>query len=419
MSTMHLMIESLSARFGFDAEEALRHLEGEQVAKVKLIPMLDGAKVKRAATSYLLYSNELRPQLQSSHPDKKVTELAKLIGASWKALPAEEKEKYESLAAADKVRYQEELSRAEMVPEPKKARKSRKKAPPRPTLAAPAPPSSPASPAPTPALPEPKPKPKAKVSPKAGSILKTVLPYCGKTIEGACDAIRKNHGLYTQCTMPRLGGETLCKTCHRHLQKKGFLAYGTVEGREEMLAEKGLTATRYAAVMRKLNISRAKAEFAAEELGWTIPEQEFVEEKPKGRGRPKKASMDPTVSSSDDSASDAEAPKAPKKKAGRPKGSKKKVVSSAKDGDDLISALLAAAEEREASEDSDPSPEDVAAFLPDEELSPEAQVDVVSLEVDGVAYWRGKDGTLYDPETEEVVGKWDEESNKVLPLPIA
>jgi len=401
MSDMHSIIASLSSRFGFDYAEALRHLESENASRARLIPMLNGAKVKRAATSYLLYSNEQRPKLQAANPDTPVTELAKQLGASWKALSAAERAKYEELAAADKLRYEGELSRAEMVPDPK-ARKPRKKANPPPTLAAPT------SPAP--------PKPKAKASPKGGAILKTVLPYCGGTLEGACCAIRKNHGLYTQCTMPRLGGETLCKTCHAQLQKKGALPYGTIEGRDEMLSEKNLVAVRYASVMRKLGIGREQAEAAAAALGWTIPEEEFEEAKPKARGRPRRQAMDPTVSSSEEEAPEADAkPKAQKKKkAGRPKGTKEKVVSSAAEGDDLISALLAQAEEREGS-----GPEDVAAFLPDDELSPEAQVEVVALEVDGVSYWRGKDGTLYDPETEEVVGTWDAKQNKVLALPIS
>ena len=109
------------------------------------------------------------------------------------------------------------------------------------------------------------------------------------------------------------------------------------------------------------------------------------------------------------------APAKKKKKAGRPKGNKKEVVSSAADGDDLISALLAQAEARDASEAS--SGEDVAAFIP-EDAEDEEQEDVVAFESDGVQYWRGKDGTLYDPETQEAVGKWNESSSSVEPLPI-
>tara|TARA_B000000557_G_scaffold263660_1_gene266997 strand:+ start:252 stop:1472 length:1221 start_codon:yes stop_codon:yes gene_type:complete len=405
---------TLASRYGFDVEDARRHLSTLSTSRVKMIPMLDGKKVKRAATSYLLYSNAERPALQSANPSLRVTDLAKLLGASWKALAPAEKQKYEALAAADKARYEDELSRAEMVPEPGKKSRQPSAPAPRPALAEPSS-TDDAPPAPTLSLPDPPAKAKA----KAGSLLKTVLPYCGQTLAGSCQAIRKNHGLYTQCTMPRLGGETLCKTCHAQLQKRGSLAYGVIESRQDMLSEKRLVATRYATVMRKLNISREKAEAAAASLGWTIPEQEFVEEQTKARGRPKKSSVDPTVSSSDESAPESEEqPKAQKKKkkAGRPKGNKKEVVSSAADGDDLISALIAQAEARDASEAS--SGEDVAAFIP-EDAEEEEHEDVVAFEWDGVQYWRGKDGTLYDPETQEAVGKWNESSSSVEPLPMA
>ena len=133
--------------------------------------------------------------------------------------------------------------------------------------------------------------------------------------------MRKNHGLYTQCTMPRLGGESLCRTCKRTMDTKGELPYGLIADRSATVESRGLKVTRYATVMRKLNITQAAAVAAARELGWTIPESEFEEEAPKARGRPKKkAPLDPTVESTEsDSSGDEGKKKSPKKK-GRRRG---------------------------------------------------------------------------------------------------
>ena len=386
MSTMHSMVRSLADRYGFDAEEACRYLELEK-PKAKKVAMVDGKKVKRACSAYLFYTTATRPGLQKAHPDKKMPELSKMMGASWKTLSAEDKKPYEEQALADKERYMEEMSRAEMVAEaPKKRGKKKEAVEAAPTLKLP----EEAADAPKPE--EDAPKPKKKPVAKAGAMVKTVLPYCGQVLEGACEAIRKNHGLFTQCTMPRLGGETLCKTCCNQLQTKGALAYGTVSGRAEMLGEKGIVVTKYAGVMRKLNISRAQAEEAAGALGWTIAEEEFVEDKPKGRGRPKKARQDPSVSSTDESGSDAEAAEKPKPKKKKAKKKTGKVVSSAQDGEDLITTLLKQAEEREEREAEDEEPLQVEKF-----------------EFDGVEYLRSADGAVFDVETQEPVGRWDDD----------
>ena len=76
------VLMTLASRYGFDVEDARRHLSTLSTSRVKMIPMLDGKKVKRAATSYLLYSNAERPALQSANPSLRVTDLAKLLGAS-------------------------------------------------------------------------------------------------------------------------------------------------------------------------------------------------------------------------------------------------------------------------------------------------------------------------------------------------
>ena len=117
-----------------------------------------------------------------------------------------------------------------------------------------------------------------------------------------------------------------------------------------------------------------------------------MEDKPKGRGRPKKARQDPSVSSTDESGSDAEAAEKPKPKKKKAKKKTGKVVSSAQDGEDLITTLLKQAEEREEREAEDEEPLQVEKF-----------------EFDGVEYLRSADGAVFDVETQEPVGRWDDD----------
>lgn len=62
---------------------------------------------KRSLSSYLLFSNEARKSMDQSN----VTESSKLIAEKWKALTAEEKQKYEN--KAKELRQQYEVAKAE------------------------------------------------------------------------------------------------------------------------------------------------------------------------------------------------------------------------------------------------------------------------------------------------------------------
>ena len=401
MSEMHAMVTTLSEKFGFNLEEAFRALEldapvAAAAPKAKMVAMLNGQKVKRAQSSYMAYCAGVREQFKAENPDAKVTELAKLMGAAWKALDADGRAEYEALAEADKQRYADEMARAEMVPEQKKQRKTKAatEAPPTPVLK---PAEAEVEPAPTLTLPPPAEAPKAPKAPKA----KIPLPYCGETVEGNCLAIRKNYGLYTQCTMGRVGGEQLCKTC---LKKKEALPYGLLPERATMLETLGVEPVRYCEVMEKMGISREQAEAAAAALGWAIPEKEFepAEKKKKGR-KPKKAKAPAAVESTDDDEP------APTKGAGRPKKDTR-VVSSAATGDDLITALIQNAEE-EAKAPAETGQE--GAFAPPDELEEEEPLEVRVFEHDGVQYLLSTDGALFDEQTEEEVGRWNEVEQKI------
>lgn len=64
---------------------------------------------KKAATSFFIFSNEMRPKLKAENPDLKFGEVGKKLGELFRALSPEEKEKYEKLAQKDKARFKKEM----------------------------------------------------------------------------------------------------------------------------------------------------------------------------------------------------------------------------------------------------------------------------------------------------------------------
>lgn len=60
---------------------------------------------KKNQSSYFHFANKNRARIREAHPDKKITEISKVIGAEWKALTAEQKKPFEESAKQDKERY--------------------------------------------------------------------------------------------------------------------------------------------------------------------------------------------------------------------------------------------------------------------------------------------------------------------------
>ena len=295
------------------------------------------------------------------------------------------------------------------------------------------------------------------------------IPFCGEVKKEWCHGVRLNHGLHTQCTQNPGEGE-LCKTCRGQAVKNGTgePTYGRIEARMKHVGEggkyntwrdpSGKLVTPYRKVMDKLGITREAAEGEAQKLGWTIPEEHFVVTE-RSVGRPKKS----TAASDTESENGDIAPK----RRGRPR--KERIVESASEGDDIIAHILAdaeqAAEEKEddskegyelcmkrvESEDPDKcrltelyaeyAPEkvdQVSAILAKrapgtaararmwtqlEEKYPgffknEPVKDKVSVFVwNKHTYLRTWDNVLYDIETEEEVGVWRVNEQRVEALP--
>ena len=165
-----------------------------------------------------------------------------------------------------------------------------------------------------------------------------LLPFCGVVEASWCQAVRFNHGLHTQCTKAKQDGSDYCATCLKQAENSSTdkPPYGDIRDRSthglDYRDPKGKRTIPYANVAKKLNLDLEKAKEVAESMGWSIPEEHFVERKVR-RGRPKSAAVS-------DSESEGEPKKA--KKRGRPKKAK---IEKKTSQDDLIAKLVAEASE--------------------------------------------------------------------------
>lgn len=230
---------------------------------------------------------------------------------------------------------------------------------------------------------------------------KTILPFCGVIQENWCQAVRKNYGLYTQCPLLKAKDGPYCKTCTKHAEKNNGVP---INGEVSSLPHP--KATNYALVMKKKNITREEAELAASQLGWKIPEEQFIETYKK-RGRPK---------------------------------CNRKIISLSSDpaGEDIIAKLLAQADkEASVKEQIAPTKEPIVKTKPEveekkteelsEELSEEPQDAseedddkyVVELQVSEIII-KGKkyliddeSDALFDAETEEEIGDYNHDTGEI------
>ena len=238
--------------------------------------------------------------------------------------------------------------------------------------------------------------------------LNSVLPWCGIVIEECCRGLKLNNGLHTQCNRICEKGD-YCMSCVKLMEKNGgSLPYGSVDDRLkcgilDYVDPKGKATIPFANVMKKLNISKEEAIKEAEKLGWTIPECHFEEKKGK-RGRPSKAKD----TSADDTAS--ECSEGEKKKRGRPKKTKEVVNNNA--GEDLIASLL---EQENTSQIG--APENEEELVEEEVEEEEEETKVIKFEIEGKTYLKSEDNVLYDMESHDAVGLWNEETKKIEEIP--
>lgn len=150
-----------------------------------------------------------------------------------------------------------------------------------------------------------------------------VLPFLG-VHDDWCKGVKRNRGLYTQCTTVARDGN-LCGKCSRN-QAFGLITSRVVGESEFEYNGKTFKVACYGDVMSKLNYTRDAVEADAGRFGWSLSEDDFKVSEKK-RGRKKKDVVEEEVSVGSD-----------EKKRGRPKKDKK-IVST--NGDDLIARLVA------------------------------------------------------------------------------
>ena len=260
-----------------------------------------------------------------------------------------------------------------------------------------------------------------------------VLPWCGED-EKKCKNIKKNGGLYTQCEgdVGDVENVEYCKACEKSISKNGGVCeYGNVSERlscgiMEYVDRKGGKVKSYSEYMKKNKLERSDVEKYGQMCGVVIPACHFendVSEKKK-RGRPKSEQEMTTLGRVD----------VEKKKRGRPKKEKQVVANGA--GEELIASLclpslptacLPTAELRyqDTSESSSEAPKPSA----DSEAPPKPSADtadmaddeeetiVIKFDILGVTYLKSQDNVLYDINTHDAVGVWNEEKSEIDELP--
>ena len=82
---------------------------GGKRAKAKAAREASG-EPKRPSNAFMLFSNATRPALKAEQPGLSMGEFGKLLGERYRELSEEDKKHWQSLADADKVRYEEELA---------------------------------------------------------------------------------------------------------------------------------------------------------------------------------------------------------------------------------------------------------------------------------------------------------------------
>ena len=278
---------------------------------------------------------------------------------------------------------------------------------------------------------------------------KIALPYCGSLLSGCCMGISLNGRLYTQCLKKAKKGSIWCGTCKKEAEasSSGKPKYGSMEDRMAMGKDwkdsKQRAPVRYSTVMLKKNITKEQAVEEAAKLGWTIPEEEFELEVPKKkqgkkRGRPAKTKKVETGGAGDDLIAnlvaqakmennedadeiaaaktevvDKKAAKEAEKEAKKlAKKAAKKAEKEAKEAEKAKVTKDAVADLQQQMEDLELQEEKVVSSQ-DEDEDEDGEVEVVKFEHEGKEYLKDCENIVYDMETQDEIGTWNETDKKI------
>ena len=122
------------------------------------------------------------------------------------------------------------------------------------------------------------------------------LPYNGSMKSECCHGLKQNHGLYTQCQQVVKGDATYCKGCNTQAEKNehGEPDYGSIESRMavgifEYVDPKGKKPTAYTKIMKKYKVNEEQVVAEAAKFNLTIDAGHFEISAESKRGRPKTA----------------------------------------------------------------------------------------------------------------------------------
>ena len=118
------------------------------------------------------------------------------------------------------------------------------------------------------------------------------IPWCGKRIEGRCEALRSYHGLFAQCTADATEISAFCPSCEKSGAKFGTCAMRAACGLFDYTDPSGKKCVRLANVIDKFGFGQHAEEMfyvEADKYEITIPHEHF-EKEVKQRGRPKSSS---------------------------------------------------------------------------------------------------------------------------------
>jgi len=118
------------------------------------------------------------------------------------------------------------------------------------------------------------------------------IPWCGKRIDGRCEALRAYHGLFAQCTADATEISAFCPSCEKSSAPFGTVTMRAACGIFDYTAPNGKKCVRLANVIDKFGFAEAGEQAFQEEAAKhniTIP-YEHLEKEVKQRGRPKSSS---------------------------------------------------------------------------------------------------------------------------------
>ena len=132
---------------------------------------------------------------------------------------------------------------------------------------------------------------KEAAAPAAAKEQRLPIPWCGKRIDGRCEAVRVYHGLFAQCTSDATEISAFCPSCEKSGAKFGTCAMRAACGLFDYTDPSGKKCLRLANIVDKFGVEGGLEAFIAEAAKHDISlPAEHLEKEVKQRGRPKSAS---------------------------------------------------------------------------------------------------------------------------------